>query len=72
MRATSGRVSIFSSVSVVGAPIAIVGAYFTLFFSLTTGIIKMLLRITRNKKKKHEKLEEKSENTRLNSVNLRS
>ena len=29
---------------------------FTLFFSLTTGIIKKLLSIKRNKKKKHDKI----------------
>ena len=50
------QVSIFSSVSVVGVPIGIAEASFTLIFSLTTGIIKKLLRITRNKKKKHEKI----------------
>ena len=53
---TSGRVSIFSSVSVAGAPVGIAWASFTLTFSLTTGIIKALLTITRNKKKKHDKL----------------
>ena len=42
--------------SVVGVPIGIAEASFTLIFSLTTGIIKKLLRITRNKKKKHEKI----------------
>ena len=52
----SGGVCIISSVSVVGAPIGIAGASFTLIFSLTTGIIKKLLSITRSKKKKHDKL----------------
>ena len=49
--ATSGRVCIIFSVSVVGAPIGIAEASFTLNFSLTTGIIKKLLSITRNKRK---------------------
>ena len=49
--ATSGGVSIISFSSVVGAPIRIASASFTLFFSLTTGIIKKFLSITRNKKK---------------------
>ena len=53
---TSGRVCIFSSVSVAGAPVGIARASFTLTFSLTTGIIKTLLTITRNKKKKPDKL----------------
>ena len=38
LSATSGGVCIFSSVSVVGAPIGIAGASLTLIFSLTTGI----------------------------------
>ena len=54
--ATSGGVCIISSVSVVGAPIGIAGTSFTLIFSLTTGIIKKLLSIARNKKKKHDKI----------------
>ena len=39
LSATSGRVCIISSVSVVGAPIGIARASFTLIFSLITGII---------------------------------
>ena len=31
-------------------------ASLTLIFSLTTGIVKKLLNITRNKKKKHDKI----------------
>ena len=56
LSAKSGEVCIISSVSVVGAPVGITGASFTLIFSLTTGIIKKLLRIARNKKKKHDKV----------------
>ena len=56
LSAASGGVFIFLSVSVVGAPIGIAGASFTLFFSPTTEIIKKLLSITRNKKKKHDKI----------------
>ena len=56
LSATSGGVCIFSSVSVVGAPIGISGASLTLIFSLTTGITKKLFSIRRNKKKKHEKI----------------
>ena len=41
--------------SVVGVPVGIASASFTLIFSLTTGIIKKLLSITRNKKK-HDKI----------------
>ena len=53
---TSGGVSIISFTSVVQAPVGIASASFTLIFSLTTGIIKKLLSITRNKKKKHDKI----------------
>ena len=55
LSATRGGVSIISFTSVVGAPVAIASASFTLIFSVTTGIIKKLLSITRNKKKKHHK-----------------
>ena len=56
LSATSGGVSIISFTSAVGAPVGIASASFTLIFSLTTGIIKKLLSITRNKKKKHDKI----------------
>ena len=39
-----------------GVPVGIVSASFTLSFSLTTGIIKKLLSITRKKRKKHDKI----------------
>ena len=50
LSATSGGVSIISFASVIGVPVGIASASFTLAFSLTTGIIKKLLQITRNKK----------------------
>ena len=56
LSATSGGVSIISFTSIVGAPVGIASASLTLFFSLTTGIVKKLLNITRNKKKKHDKI----------------
>ena len=42
--------------SVLRAPVGIAVASLTLILSLTTGIIKKLLIITRNKKKKHDKI----------------
>ena len=51
---TTGGVSIISFTSAIGAPVGIASTSFTLIFSLTTGIIKKLLNITR-KKKKHDK-----------------
>ena len=55
LSATTGGVSIISFASVVGATVGIASASFTLLFSVT-GIIKKLLSITRNKKKKHNKI----------------
>ena len=52
LSATSGGVSIISFTSIVGAPVGIASASLTLFFSLTTGIVKKLLNITRKKKEK--------------------
>ena len=54
LSATRGGVSIISFRSVVRAPVGIASAHFTLIFSLTTGIIKKLLSITRNKKKHYK------------------
>ena len=56
LSATSGGVSIILFTSIVRAPVGIASAGLTLFFSLTTGIVKKLLNITRNKKKKHDKI----------------
>ena len=52
----SDAVSIISFTSIVGAPVGIARASFTLIFSLTTGIVRKLLNIRRNKKKKHDKI----------------
>ena len=56
LSATTGGVSIISFTSVIGAPVGMASASFTLIFSLTTGIVKKLLNIARNKKKKHDKI----------------
>ena len=53
---TRGGVFIISFTRFVGAPVGIASTIFTLIFSLTIGIIKKLLSITRNKKKKHDKI----------------
>ena len=54
--ATSGGVSITYFTTVIRTPVEIATVSFTLIFSLTTGLIKKLLSITRNKKKKHDKI----------------
>ena len=56
LSATSSGVCFISSASIVGAPVEIASASSTLVFSLTTGIIKKLLSITKQKKKKHDKI----------------
>ena len=53
---TTGSISIASFVTVTGAPVGIVSASFSLAFSISTGIMKNLLKTTRNKKKKHNKI----------------
>ena len=51
LSATTGRVSIISFTSIIGGPVGIASVSFTLIFSLTTGIVKKLLNITRKKRK---------------------
>ena len=51
LSATSGEVTIISFTSIAGAPVRIASASLTLIFSLTTGIVKKLLNITRKKRK---------------------
>ena len=69
LSATSSGVSIISFTSIIGAPVGIASASFTLIFSLTTGIIKKLLNITRNKKKKHDKILMLAK-SKLNSIEI--
>ena len=47
---------IISHSTVIGIPTGLVGASLTVVFSLTTGIVKKLLNVTRKKKKKHNKI----------------
>ena len=56
LSATNGGVSIISFTSTIGGPVGIASVSFALIFSLTTGIVKKLLNLTRNKKKKHDKI----------------
>ena len=50
---TTDSISIASFATVIRAPVGIVSASFSLAFSVLTGIVKKLLKITRKKKKKH-------------------
>ena len=49
---TSGGVSIASFATVIGIPVGITSASLSLAFSLCMGLVKKLLKATRNKKKK--------------------
>ena len=52
----TGSISIASFATVIGAPVGIMCASCILAFSITTRFVKKLLKITRNKKKKHNKI----------------
>ena len=56
LSAAIGGISIISFTTAIGAPVAIASTSFTVIFYLTTGIIKKLLNITINKKKKHDQI----------------
>ena len=48
---TTSRISITSFATVIGAPVVIASVSFSLAFLISTGIMKKLLKTTRNKKK---------------------
>ena len=56
MSASFGTLSITSHVSVVGTPAGIAGCFLTLIFTIGTGISKSLLKVTKKRKKKHNKI----------------
>ena len=53
---TSGSISTASFATGFGTPVEITSASLSLAFSLSTGFVKKLLKTTRNKKKKHNKI----------------
>ena len=53
---TTGSISIASFATVIGAPVETASESFGLTFSISTGIVKKLLKTTRNKNKKHNKI----------------
>ena len=65
--ATSGGINFISFTSIIGVPVGIASVIFGLIFSLTARIIKKLLKITRNKKKKHNKVFMRTK-SKLNSI----
>ena len=56
LSASFGTLSIVSHATVVGITVGIAGASLTVIFTVTTGVVKKLLNITRKKKKKHNKI----------------
>ena len=56
LSASFGTLSIVSLATVVGMPVGIAGASLALIFTVTTGVVKKILNITRKKKKKHNKI----------------
>ena len=53
---TTGSISIALFATVIRAPVGIVSSSFNLAFWISIGIIKKLLKTTRNKKNKHNKM----------------
>ena len=53
---TRSGISIISFASIIGVPAGITSTSFTLIFSIATGIIKKLLKITRKKNKRYAKI----------------
>ena len=56
LSASFGTLSIASYAAVVGIPVGIAGSSLTLIFTIGTGINKSLLRVTKKKRKKHNKI----------------
>ena len=56
LSASFGTLSIALHATIVGIPVGIAGASLTLIFTVTTGVVKKLLNVTRKKKKKHNKI----------------
>ena len=56
LSASFGTLSIVSHTTVVGIPVGTAGASLTVIFTVTTGVVKKILKITRKKKKKHNKI----------------
>ena len=56
MTALFGTLSIASYASVVGTPAGVAGSSLTFLFTIGTGISKWLLKVTKKRKKKHNKI----------------
>ena len=63
----TGSISIASFTTIIRAPAGIVSASFSLAFAVFIGIVRKLLKTTRNQKKKHDKIVRLAR-TKLNSI----
>ena len=64
---TTSSISIATIATVIGAPVGMVSTSFSLAFSTFTGIVKRLLKTTRSKKKKRNKIDMLAR-SKLNSI----
>ena len=67
LSASFSTLSIGSQVTVIGIPAGITGASLTLIFTIGTGISKSLLKVTKKRKKKHNKIIELAK-SKLNTI----
>ena len=67
LSASFGTLSVASHATVVGIPVGIAGASLTLIFTISTGINKSLLKVTKKRKKKHNKIIELAK-SKLNTI----
>ena len=66
----TGSISIASFATVIGAPVGMMSASCSLAFPITTGFVGKLLKTTRNKKKKHNKIVMLA-SSKLNSIKVK-
>ena len=66
----TGSISIASFATVIRAPVGMMNASCSLAFSITTGIVKKLLKTTRNKQKNHNKIVMLA-SSKLNSIEIK-
>ena len=67
LSASFGTLSTASQATVIGIPAGITGASLTLIFTIGTGISKSLLKVTKKRKKKHNKIIELTK-SKLNTI----
>ena len=68
LSASFGTLSIASHATVIGIPVDIAGSSLTLIFMISTGVNKSILRVTKKRKKKHNKIIALAK-SKLNTIN---